>query len=92
MGEVPRAWVTFNTLLLHLRPVRLPARTLRWTHTAGLGGSALVLALVLTATGALMMLVYQPVPGVAYDSRLGDGPSAACRRTRATSSWPLASA
>ncbi len=63
-----RAWVTFNTLLLHLRPVRLPARTLRWNHTAGLGGSALVLAGVLTATGMLMMLVYQPVPDVAYDS------------------------
>ena len=63
-----RAWVTFNTLVLHLRPVRLPARTLRWSHTAGLGGSALVLAAVLMATGMLMMLVYQPVPGVAYDS------------------------
>ncbi len=63
-----RAWVTFNTLLLHLRPVRLPARTLHWGHTAGLGGSALVLVAVLMATGMLMMLVYQPVPDVAYDS------------------------
>ncbi len=63
-----RAWVTFNTLVLHLRPVRLPARTLRWSHTAGLGGSSLVLVGVLMATGMLMMLVYQPVPGVAYDS------------------------
>lgn len=63
-----RALVTVHTLVLHLRPVRLPARTLRFTHTFGLGGSALVLIGVLAFTGILMTLVYQPVPGVAYDS------------------------
>ena len=56
------------TFLLHLRPVRLPAATLRWTHTFGLGGSSLVLVALLAATGILMMLVYQPVPDAAYDS------------------------
>jgi quinol-cytochrome oxidoreductase complex cytochrome b subunit len=65
-----RAWVTFNTLLLHLRPIRLPARTLPFTHTFGLGGSGLVLFLLLTVTGALKMLVYQPAAGAAYDSVL----------------------
>jgi quinol-cytochrome oxidoreductase complex cytochrome b subunit len=63
-----RALVTVHTLILHLRPVRLSARTLRFTHTFGLGGSSLVLIGVLALTGLLMMLVYQPVPGVAYDS------------------------
>jgi len=63
-----RATTTRFTFLLHLRPVLLPARTLRWTHTFGLGGSTLVLVAALAATGILMMLVYQPVPGVAYDS------------------------
>jgi quinol-cytochrome oxidoreductase complex cytochrome b subunit len=63
-----RAATTRFTFLLHLRPVLLPARTLPWTHTFGLGGSTLVLVAVLAATGILMMLVYQPVPGVAYDS------------------------
>jgi quinol-cytochrome oxidoreductase complex cytochrome b subunit len=48
--------------------VLLPTRTLRWTHTFGLGGSSLVLVGVMAATGILTMLVYQPVPGVAYDS------------------------
>ena len=60
-------WTRF-TFVLHLRPVRVPARTLRWTHTFGLGGSSLVLLLLLAATGTLQMLVYQPVPGIAYDS------------------------
>ena len=38
-----RAFVTVHTLLLHLRPVKVPARTIRFTHTFGLGGSSLVL-------------------------------------------------
>jgi len=63
-----RAWTTLNMLLLHLRPVRLPARTLRLTHTWGLGGSSLVLATLLAGTGVLLMLHYQPAPGLAYDS------------------------
>ena len=65
-----RARLTRFTFLLHLRPVKLAAGTLRWTHTFGLGGSSLVLVAVLAATGLLTMLVYQPVPGVAYDSIL----------------------
>jgi quinol-cytochrome oxidoreductase complex cytochrome b subunit len=65
-----RAFVTVHTLLLHLRPVKLPAPTLRFTHTFGLGGSSLVLITILAATGILLMLAYQPVPGAAYDSTL----------------------
>jgi quinol-cytochrome oxidoreductase complex cytochrome b subunit len=63
-----RALVTVHTLLLHLRPVRLPARALRFTHTFGLGGSSLVIVSILAASGLLLTLGYQPVPGVAYDS------------------------
>lgn len=65
-----RAFVTIHTLLLHLRPVKVPARTIRFTHTFGLGGSSLVLLTLLAGTGLLMTLVYQPAPGVAYDSVL----------------------
>jgi quinol-cytochrome oxidoreductase complex cytochrome b subunit len=60
-------WTRF-TFLLHMRPVQVPRRTLRWTHTFGLGGSSLVLLILLVTTGVLQMLVYQPVPGLAYDS------------------------
>ena len=65
-----RAFVTVHTLLLHLRPVKVPARTIRFTHTFGLGGSSLVLITVLAVTGILMMLAYQPAPDIAYDSIL----------------------
>jgi quinol-cytochrome oxidoreductase complex cytochrome b subunit len=65
-----RAFVTVHTLLLHLRPVKLPVRTLRFTHTFGLGGSSLVLISILAVTGILLMLAYQPAPGLAYDSIL----------------------
>jgi quinol-cytochrome oxidoreductase complex cytochrome b subunit len=63
-----RARVTLNTALLHLRPVRLPTATLRWTHTLGLGGSSLVLFTLLVASGALMLLLYQPAAGAAHES------------------------
>jgi quinol-cytochrome oxidoreductase complex cytochrome b subunit len=63
-----RALLTRFTFILHLRPVRLPAAALRWSHTFGLGGSALVLFLVQAATGILLMLVYRPSPQAAYAS------------------------
>jgi len=63
-----RRWVVFNTLLLHFRPTQLPEKTLRFTHTFGLGGMSLVLVLLLFATGILMMFVYEPSPDAAYDS------------------------
>ena len=63
-----RAQLTRFTFLLHLRPVRLPAATLPWRHTMGLGGSSLVLVALQALTGILMMLVYRPVPEAAYAS------------------------
>jgi quinol-cytochrome oxidoreductase complex cytochrome b subunit len=66
-----RKWVVFHTLVLHLRPIWVPRSTLRYTHTFGLGGISLVLALLLMATGILMMFAYEPAPGRAYDSIVG---------------------
>jgi quinol-cytochrome oxidoreductase complex cytochrome b subunit len=63
-----RKWVVFNTLVLHLRPLRVPERTIRYTHTFGLGGMSLVLVLLLMGTGLLMMFVYEPAPERAHDS------------------------
>ena len=48
--------------LLHMRPTRLPAATLRYTHTFGLGGMSAVLVTLLVLTGPLMMLAYEPTP------------------------------
>ena len=47
---------------LHMRPNRLPAATLRYTHTFGLGGMSAVLAVLLILTGSLMMSAYEPTP------------------------------
>ena len=57
-----------NTFVLHFRPVRVPAKTLAYTHTFGLGGMSLVLVVLLVLTGGLLMFVYEPAPERAYNS------------------------
>ncbi|HQR67486.1 MAG TPA: cytochrome b N-terminal domain-containing protein [Thermoanaerobaculia bacterium] len=66
--DATRARTVVGTFVLHLRPVRVPEGAIRLTHTFGLGGMSLVLLLVLAATGSLLMLVYRPLPGEAYES------------------------
>ena len=65
-----RRWVVANTLVLHLRPASVPAQTLKFTHTFGLGGMSMVLVLMLIGTGLLMMFSYEPSPERAYQSIL----------------------
>ena len=57
-----------NSLIMHLRPVSVPARVIRFTHTFGLGGMSLVLILLLMFTGVLMMFAYEPSPERAWRS------------------------
>jgi quinol-cytochrome oxidoreductase complex cytochrome b subunit len=59
-----------NTLFLHLHPPTVPAATIRYTHTWGLGGMGLVLFSLLASTGLLLMFSYEPTPGQAYSSIL----------------------
>ena len=59
-----------RSLVQHARPVRVPATALRFTHTFGLGGMALVLFLILLGTGLQMIFVYEPTPEGAYKSIL----------------------
>jgi quinol-cytochrome oxidoreductase complex cytochrome b subunit len=56
------------SLILHLRPTQVPARAIRFTHTFGLGGIALVLFGLLMFTGTLMMFAYDPGPERAWHS------------------------
>ncbi len=65
-----RRRAVLDTLILHVHPPTVPASTIRYTHTWGLGGMSLVLFLLLATTGILLMLVYRPVPVTAYDSIL----------------------
>jgi quinol-cytochrome oxidoreductase complex cytochrome b subunit len=58
----------FDNLILHLHPRTIPKQTLKFTLTWGLGGMALVLVLLLALTGILLMFVYEPIPGRAYES------------------------
>ncbi|MCK5351561.1 cytochrome b N-terminal domain-containing protein [bacterium] len=65
-----RKRTVLNTLVLHLHPPTVPAATIRYTHTWGLGGMGLVLFLLLASTGLLLMFSYEPAPGQAYNSIL----------------------
>ncbi len=58
----------FNSLLLHFRPRTVPERTLQFTLTWGLGGSAVILTILLFCTGILLKFVYEPVISTAYES------------------------
>ncbi len=70
-SDYDRKWIVAHTLVLHMRPIRVPARTIRYTHTFGLGGMSLVLVLLLMGTGVLMMFAYEPSPERAFDSIVG---------------------
>ena len=56
----------FSNLVLHLHPRAVPAEALRLSRTFGLGGAALVLFLLLAATGTLLLVTYEPSPERAY--------------------------
>ena len=65
----PRRGVLDN-LILHIHPRTVPEQTLKFTLTWGLGGMAVLLGLLQIATGILLMFVYEPSPGKAYESIL----------------------
>jgi quinol-cytochrome oxidoreductase complex cytochrome b subunit len=65
----PRRGV-FDNLILHIHPRTVPEQTLKFTLTWGLGGMAVLLVLLQIGTGILLMLVYEPSPGKAYESIL----------------------
>ena len=69
-GTAQRNRFLANSLLLHLRPTWVPRRAIRFTHTFGLGGMAMVLVLLLMTSGLLMSFVYDPAPERAYASIL----------------------
>ena len=56
----------FENLFLHVHPVKVREKTLRFSHTYWLGGITLVCSLVLIATGILLMFYYHPSVPQAY--------------------------
>ena len=61
-----RALVIFENLFLHMHPVKVRERTLRFRHTYWAGGVTLISSLVLIATGILLMFYYHPSVPQAY--------------------------
>ncbi len=67
-GMNQRRFDLLGTLVFHLRPRRVPEKTLRYILTFGLGGMATVLVLLQVFTGILLRFAYGPDPTQAYDS------------------------
>ncbi len=63
-----RSQAVLGNFFLHVMPVRLHGRTLRFTATLGLGIITLVLFGLLTITGVLLMIYYKPAVDQAYNS------------------------
>src|SRR6476660_2901866 len=61
-----RSLIVFENLFLHVHPVKVREKALRFRHTYWLGGITLVCAFVLTATGVLLMFYYHPSVPQAY--------------------------
>jgi quinol-cytochrome oxidoreductase complex cytochrome b subunit len=61
-----RSLVIFENLFLHVHPVKVREKTLRFSHTYWLGGITTACALVLTMTGILLMFYYHPSVPQAY--------------------------
>ena len=65
-----RMRVVMNNLILHIHPAKVAAPTLKFTYTWGLGGLAILLVMLLVATGVMLMFVYTPTPTTAYNDML----------------------
>lgn len=68
LTQTERKRFIFQHLIFHLRPATLPASTLRFSLSLGLGGLAALLVLLQITTGVLLKFVYVPTPVGAYES------------------------
>jgi len=65
-----RAETIFYNFFLHVHPTKVRKRSVKFTYTWGLGGLSFGLFIVLTFTGALLMLYYRPsVPQAYWDMK-----------------------
>lgn len=66
-----RALQAFSNFFLHLYPVKVPTRVLRWRYSWRLGFIASVLFGILLVTGVYLMFFYTPAVGSAYGDMQG---------------------
>jgi quinol-cytochrome oxidoreductase complex cytochrome b subunit len=65
-NPMDRSLVMTTNLFLHLHPVKVSRRSLRWTYSFGLGIISAILFLTLTVTGVLLVFYYVPATNLAY--------------------------
>jgi quinol-cytochrome oxidoreductase complex cytochrome b subunit len=65
-----RMKMVMNSLILHIHPSKVSKPALKFTYTFGLGGLLILLGAILAATGILLLFVYTPSPGAAYESMI----------------------
>jgi len=56
----------FSAFFLHLHPRTVPAETIRFSLSFGLGGMAATLFFIMVCTGLLLLIQYSPTPQGAY--------------------------
>lgn len=61
-----RALQSFSNVFLHVYPVKVPARVLRWRYSWRLGFISTVLFTILVTTGVYLMFFYTPTVTSAY--------------------------
>jgi cytochrome b6 len=66
--NLDRSLVIFNSLALHIHPVKVRDRAIRFSYTFYLGTITFSLFVVLVVTGVLLMLYYQPAIPNAYQN------------------------
>lgn len=64
--NLDRSLVIFNSLFLHIQPVKVRLRAIRFSYTFYLGMISFFLFIMLTVTGVLLMLYYHPSIPEAY--------------------------
>lgn len=65
-NPLDRSLVMTSNVFLHLHPVKVKRKSLRWYYSFGLGVISTILFLVLTFTGILLMFYYVPSVERAY--------------------------
>jgi quinol-cytochrome oxidoreductase complex cytochrome b subunit len=64
--NLDRSLIIFNSLTLHIQPVKVRLRAIKFSYTFYLGMISFFLFFVLIVTGVLLMLYYQPAIPHAY--------------------------
>lgn len=65
-NPLDRSLVMTSNVFLHLHPVKVSRRSLKWSYTFGLGHISAILFGILTVTGVLLMFYYVPSVERAY--------------------------